>query len=348
MDTPDTRGAGAGRGSTVVSDGDSGVGPTVGRRPRPLLSWASALLLTGTGIVVGCRALGIDAVTPVPQLLAFLPWLLVPTGCALLLALLAGRPVLIGLALLVAAVNSWFLLPYEPAGAAVDDGPVVARLRVLAANVEFGRATPGLISAVRSEKPDLVFVPECDHGCARSLATELPAAAYPYRKVVARGGAEGSAILSTYPLKPAEGIASTLAMPGAVAVVGGQQVRVQLAHPLPPVPRHLGTWRTELEAIRAYVAGGGGPTLVAGDFNASQDHAAFRRVLDAGAGLRDSAAAAGAARTPTWPAKTLPVLGTQIDHVLVSREFSVRNVRFLDLPQTDHRALLTDLQLHTP
>ena len=259
---------------------------------------------------------------------------------------------LIAFALALTAVNAWFLQPYAPYapyeadGAGTPRAPVLAQLRVLAANVEFGRGTPDLIAAVRREKPDLVFVPECDYGCARSLAAELPTATYPYRKVIEAQGPEGSAILSTYPLRPADGIPSTLAMPGAVAVVHGREVRIQLAHPLPPVPRMVGKWRSELEAIRAYAAKAEGPTLIAGDFNASQDHAAFRRVLDAGSGLRDSAALAGAARTPTWPAKTAPVLGTQIDHVLVSREFGVRGVRFLDLADTDHRAVLADLDLH--
>jgi hypothetical protein len=32
--------------------------------------------------------------------------------------------------------------------------------------------------------------------------------------------------------------------------------------------------------------------------------------------------------------------------VLVSEDFSVREVRFLDLPGTDHRSLLVELELH--
>jgi endonuclease/exonuclease/phosphatase (EEP) superfamily protein YafD len=83
---------------------------------------------------------------------------------------------------------------------------------------------------------------------------------------------------------------------------------------------------------------------VAGDFNASQDHAAFRRILDAG--VRDAARLAGSSRAPSWPARTTPAFGAQIDHVLVSEDFSARDARFLDLPGTDHRALLVDLTLY--
>lgn len=80
------------------------------------------------------------------------------------------------------------------------------------------------------------------------------------------------------------------------------------------------------------------------DFNASQDHAAFRRILDTG--LYDAARPAGADRTVTWPARTAPAFGVQIDHVLVSEEFAAHRARFLDLADTDHRALVVDLTLH--
>ncbi|MCX5200180.1 endonuclease/exonuclease/phosphatase family protein [Streptomyces sp. NBC_00237] len=300
-----------------------------------------------TAPVLTSRALGIDAITPVPQLLAFLPWLLAPALLAAVLGALARRPVLIALGLALAAVTAWFLRPYGDLAA--PTGPVLAKLRVLTSNVEFGGATTALLDAVRREKPDLLFVQECNQVCSDALARELPPASYPYREVVEASGAEGSAILSTHPLKPAPGLPSTLAMPGAVAVVNGRAVRLRLAHPLPPVPGLVDRWKHELGTIERYVAEGGGPTLVAGDFNASQDHAAFRRVLDAGNGLRDAAALAGASRTPTWPAKTAKTavaLGAQIDHVLVSKEFGTRSARFVDLPGTDHRALLVELELH--
>ncbi|NJP79109.1 endonuclease/exonuclease/phosphatase family protein, partial [Streptomyces sp. AA8] len=78
--------------------------------------------------------------------------------------------------------------------------------------------------------------------------------------------------------------------------------------------------------------------------NASQDHAAFRSVLDTG--MRDSAAVVGRSRTPTWPSLTAPPLGAQIDHVLLSPALQPDRARFLDLPGTDHRALVVDATLH--
>jgi endonuclease/exonuclease/phosphatase (EEP) superfamily protein YafD len=138
-----------------------------------------------------------------------------------------------------------------------------------------------------------------------------------------------------------------MGMPGAVAEVKGHDVRLQLAHPMPPLPRQVGLWRSELGELRDFAAAGRSqPTILAGDFNATQDHAAFRHILDAG--LHDSARLAGKSRAPSWPSRVRPPLGTQIDHVLVSEDFSAHSARFVELADTDHRALLVDLTMHRP
>lgn len=296
-------------------------------------------------VVVVCRAVDADAVTPVPQLLAFLPWLLAPTAAGLLLALFARwRAGMVWGAVLL-AVTGWFTQPYGTGSE--PGGTVAAEVRVLTANVEFGEGTGALIPVVRRERPDLVFVEECEYRCEDALATAFDSV-YPYREAVPGAGSEGSVILSRFPLEGTEGIpGSTMGMPGAVAeLAGGHSVRVQLAHPMPPIPGQVGLWRKELGALRDFAAENPSrtPTILAGDFNASQDHAAFRRLLDTG--LRDAARLAGAARTPSWPARTAPTAGAQIDHVLVSGEFSASDARFLGIADSDHRALVVDLALH--
>ncbi|GAA3128374.1 endonuclease/exonuclease/phosphatase family protein [Streptomyces rectiviolaceus] len=324
--------------------------PQAKRRPRQRPSaWLAAPLLAGVTTILGFRIADSDGFTPVPQLLAFLPLLLAPAIAALLLAALARWRVGLVWGVVVLGGVAWFLEPYGK----TDDpeGPAVADIRVMASNVEFGRGTQGLIKAVRKEKPDLLFVPECDYTCSDTLRDELPRSDYPYRTASEAGGAEGSVIVSKLPLKKASGVAGTLGMPGAVAELkGGHQIRVQLAHPMPPLPKQLGTWRSELAELRDYAAEGKGEdrsTIIAGDFNASQDHAAFRDILDTG-GVRDAAALSGSARTTSWPADLMSPLGTQIDHVLATPDFSARGAHFLDIGDTDHRALVVDLTLHRP
>ncbi|WP_374113084.1 endonuclease/exonuclease/phosphatase family protein [Streptomyces sp. CNZ748] len=327
-------------GPTVTEDAWDG--GREARGPRLPAAWCAVLLFAGVSVVVGCRVADTDGVTPVPQLLAFLPWLLVPTAAGLLFTLRSRwwAGAVWGVALL--GLLAWYIEPYgrteDPAG------PPLAHLRVLTSNLEYGRATGPLVDAVRREKPDLVFVQECDHRCDAVLARDL-AAAYPHRSAVPGDGFEGSVILGRLPLRPTAGVPGTLGMPGATADVAGRTVRLQLAHPMPPLPGLVPLWQRELGRLRdAAAAAPDVPTVLAGDFNASQDHAAFRRVLDTG--LRDAARLDGADRTPTWPARTAPAFGAQIDHVLVSEEFAADRARFLDLGDTDHRALVVDLTLH--
>jgi len=307
-------------------------------------AWVAGLLLAGVSVVVGCRVADSDGFTPVPQLLAFLPWLLAPTGLGLLLAVLARWRVGMVWGVVVLGLVAWFIEPYGKTSE--PGGTPLAELRVMASNVEFGRGTDSLISAVRRHKPDILFVEECEYGCSRALEDAFGGSggAYPYREAVEGAGSDGSVIMSRFPLTGADGVHGTMGMPGAVADVNGHDVRLQLAHPMPPLPGQLGVWRRELGALRDYAARSESPTLIAGDFNASQDHAAFRHILDTG--LRDSSRLAGSPRSPSWPARTAPTLGAQIDHVLVSEDFSANEATFVHITDTDHRALVVDLTLH--
>ncbi|MFG2354932.1 endonuclease/exonuclease/phosphatase family protein [Streptomyces sp. NPDC048521] len=309
---------------------------------RRLGAWCAGLPLAAVSAVVGCRVADTDGITPVPQLLAFLPWLLLPTGFALLCALLARWWTGLVWGVVVLGLLAWYLEPYgtttEPGG------PPLAAVRVLTSNVEFGRGTPALMPVIRDRRPDVVFVQECEYTCQTTLESGY-ADAYPYRQAVRAAGSHGSLILSRFPLQPAEGVDGTMGMPGAVADVRGHAVRLQLAHPMPPLPSQLGLWRRELGRLRAFAAADKDrPTIVAGDFNASQDHAAFRRILDTG--LTDAARLAGHDRAPSWPSRTASVIGAQIDHVLLSPDFTATGAHFLRLTGTDHRALIVDLTLH--
>ncbi|MEV7869821.1 endonuclease/exonuclease/phosphatase family protein [Streptomyces sp. NPDC088124] len=343
--------------SETPSPPDTPSPPLARPLPQRLLVGATGLFLLAATVLLGCRALGSDGVTPVPQLLAFLPWLLAPATLALLLtALLRWRAGAVWALVVIGAVG-WFLRPYETgtgsevraAGAVSGSGGTApTTLKVLTSNVEFGQAASGLVETIRREKPDLIFVQECEFDCTRLLDGRIPAADYPYRNMVRAGGAEGSSILSRFPLTDTAGLPGTLAMPGSAARIGDRTVQLQLAHPLPPIPGMVDDWRTELGRIRAYAAAqeaAGAPLILAGDFNATRDHAVFRALLDAGR-LRDSALLAGAGHTPSWPSDVPRPLGAQIDHVLVSDDFSVRSARFLDLADTDHRSLLVTLELH--
>lgn len=315
-------------------------------RRRRALSWCAAAFLLPVSVPLIFRGFDADGPAPVPQLLAFLPWFLAPAWVGLALAVLARRwPVALWAAAALAA-TAVFLQPYGPDAPSPGAQPAAARFSVLTTNLHHGDATDALLKLLRREHPQVVAVQECDRRCVRALRSPDVRDAYPHRIVVDEGRSAGSALLSTYPLRSTRPLPGVLAMPGAYADVAGVRVRVQVAHPMPPTFASVTAWRRgldELHDLAASLSRDGTPTVFAGDFNASQDHAAFRAVL--AAGLQDATRLQGHSRGSTWPTRTAPQLGVQIDHVLLSDSFETREVAFPALPGSDHRAVLADVAL---
>ena len=84
------------------------------------------------------------------------------------------------------------------------------------------------------------------------------------------------------------------------------------------------------------------PRVLAGDFNATADHAQFRRLLRLG--HVDAAGRAGNGLAPTWgPAGKLALL--TLDHVLVDPRCAVLAASVHHLPGSDHRAVYTEIRL---
>jgi endonuclease/exonuclease/phosphatase (EEP) superfamily protein YafD len=305
-------------------------------RAAQLLGW----ILAAPGALLLCRVLGWDAVTPIPQLLAFLPLLplgLIPlTGLVIWLRAWPTAAIALTVSLVTVAVT--WPLPWQRA---VPAGPGAAFI-VLTANVQRGRATAAAIVLTKRESPDVVFLQECTAECEELLDAEPMKAAYPYRTVTAAGGPEGSALLSRIPLHSFGELAGELKMPSAVVTVEGVDVNLQVAHPMPPIPRLVNSWRAGLGVLADAAAARRGPMVMAGDFNASRDHSGFRHILETG--MRDSVSA----HSPlggTWPSALPSFLGVRLDHVLISPEITSVRTRMIDLAGSDHRAVLAQLRI---
>ena len=86
--------------------------------------------------------------------------------------------------------------------------------------------------------------------------------------------------------------------------------------------------------------------ILAGDFNATLDHAELRRLL--GTGYVDAAARVGAGLTPTWPyfgRRSTVTPKVTLDHVLADGRIGVRDFTVYPIPSTDHRAIVAELTL---
>jgi endonuclease/exonuclease/phosphatase (EEP) superfamily protein YafD len=207
---------------------------------------------------------------------------------------------------------------------------------------------------VGRKRVDVLFVQELtDEAAARLLQAGL-GDLLPHRvtQPVARG-ARGS-IYARYPLRggplaaPASAPVSAARCTARLDLPGGQSVQLACVHAAPPrppwSPGAAARWRSQLSALPAP---GDGPCILAGDFNATLDHAQFRRLLRRG--YVDAASQAGNGLSLTWgprPGRCLALLA--IDHVLIDRGSAVLATSAHWLAGSDHRALYAELRLPKP
>jgi endonuclease/exonuclease/phosphatase (EEP) superfamily protein YafD len=83
------------------------------------------------------------------------------------------------------------------------------------------------------------------------------------------------------------------------------------------------------------------PLIVAGDFNAVEDHGPMQALHRLG--LKSATDVAGAGWLPTYPAnRRIPPL-LPIDHVLINEDLTASSVTSFALAGSDHRGLLATL-----
>jgi len=311
--------------------------------PRDLLPLAAA---TPWAVWATLRATGTERGFPLVPALSFTPYAaltsVLPLGFAVArrsapAALLAG--VATG-ALTTAVLGRRGTRP-------TPEGAVPFRLGTV--NLLHGRADPaGLVALVRRERLDALALqevtPEAEAGLRAAGIGDL----LPHDHVVhARPGnppGAGGAVFSRTPLTDRTTVPGRFDQPRAVLEVpGALGVDLTAVHSQPPAgsPADVAGWVADLEALPG--PGADVVRVLAGDYNATLDHAGFRRLL--ARGYVDAARAAGQALTTTWTPQRLPHPRLVIDHVLVDHRVGVRAVRVHRVAGSDHRAVVTELSL---
>ncbi|HET9348316.1 MAG TPA: endonuclease/exonuclease/phosphatase family protein, partial [Arthrobacter sp.] len=114
-------------------------------------------------------------------------------------------------------------------------------------------------------------------------------------------------------------------------------------HARAPVGVGLPKWRSDLAAL-GKLASRPGHVVLAGDFNATYDHAEFRDILQGGdRKLVDVGMAQGSRLVPTWPMEDLFLPGITIDHVLTSPSVRSADYTVHRVSGTDHAAIIATL-----
>lgn len=317
---------------------------------------------------------GLDEVTPFTQLVAFRPQMLVLTGLLGVAMLFRWNwRIAAGLVILLAVTGGVLTVPRDLSDP--EPPPPGSRaLIIMVANVLGGGADTGEVAKlIREYRPDLVSLPEAQADVREDIETHLRDLNYRGFTQQANMAVEsatsvlvsptlgdvkfGAEILdpgrvsSELPGTPVQSepgaqtsgvVQQTSTQFGHVIVSGGNLGKLRLIayHGFPPLPSAVASWKQDLEVVKGWCARDE-PTIVAGDFNASTDHADFRGAL--GTHCRSVAPNAGAGLEGTWPSDRPGVFRTQIDHVVVSEGIRTGKFRTYELPGSDHRAVVASV-----
>ncbi|MFF0264078.1 endonuclease/exonuclease/phosphatase family protein [Kribbella sp. NPDC004536] len=306
----------------------------------------SVLFLLIVAVPLFPELFGLDELTPFTQLAAFRPQcLVVVLVLALLMLVRRGWRIASALVAVLALVGTALTVPREFSRA--RQAPEGARvLTIMVANVLGGGARAADVAAViRAQQPDLVSLPEAQADVREQISVQLqdlrykgftaqPIPAAPSATSVLVSASLGDVTFASEP-------GTTF---GNIVVTAGNLGAVQLIayHGYPPLAGAVPTWKHDLLKVRQWCSQDA-PTVIAGDFNATVDHADFRNALNGY--CRSVGPSIGSGLEGTWPADQPGVLRTQIDHVVATRQLEPETFATYSIHGTDHRAVVARVAL---
>lgn len=326
------------------------------RRPGAPRVWTVLALPVVLPVVVLSVFRAVPAEWPllVVQLVAFTPWLVVPAGLALMLAVAGRRAWAVLTTAVVLAVQLFWLFPLDYGRPeALPEGRQAVPVTVMTLNSEFGQADADeVVRLVREKSVQVLAVQEFSQALQDRLEQAGLPRTLPHLVSDPTDDAAGNAVYSVFPLEYAGRLPdSPFHMPvvRVDARLDGLRAAFTLTsvHTLPPVDERLAQWRSNLEAA-ARQAGAAGRQVFMGDFNATYDHREFRDFLASGrdgSTLVDAGVASWGRLSPTWPMEGPALPGIVLDHVVTTPQISSTGYAVHRVAGTDHAAIVATLQV---
>ncbi len=329
--------------------GPTAGGPTTEQNGHPSWwCWAGACCALPAVALTLLRLAGSDRQSVV-QIVSFAPFAIPVYLVAVALTVLGllihrRRRWLAPLSVLVLGLSlqmSWLAPLYL--GATPGTAAGAEPFAVMTANLELGTGEiDDVVAAVNAHHVELLVAEEVTDQALAELQAGL-GADFPYS--AGSGGPPGSGtgtmIFARTPITDVTPIATTLES-WAFTWAGRRVLAVHPAFSSDP-----DGWRQDYQLLSEAVATEH-PSLMLGDFNATGDHAALRRLESSG--LQDAAVVANSGWHPTWPANgAVRVLGipvpavVAIDHVLLADSLTALDVEVAEIGRTDHHAVIARL-----
>jgi endonuclease/exonuclease/phosphatase (EEP) superfamily protein YafD len=294
------------------------------------------------------RALGAERGFPLVPALSFTPQAAVtsvlPLTAALLTRSRAATALAAGSALVLGGAVLQRARPSAPVSAA--DGPL---LRVVSLNTLHGRADAATVVALVAEHDaDALALMEVTPGGVSRLRAAGIEDLLPHGHLMPAGPDQppgsGGAVWTRREVLARSTVPGRFGQPTVrITVPGSLDVELTAVHTHPPLqgPARVADWEQDLRELPH--PEDGVLRVLTGDFNATPDHASFRRLLRAG--WVDVARATGQGLRSTWA----PTRGDRprltLDHVLVDERITPQWLQIVHVPGSDHRALVTELRL---
>jgi hypothetical protein len=281
--------------------------------------------------------------SPYVSVIAFAGLLAALSCRRLLVATLVGAVVAGTLAIQI----SWYYLGRPANVGAYQD------IRILSSNLRYGQADPDFLVNFAEDNADVITVSELTGEEVLRLKQAGIDKPFPFAQLVPMEGAGGVGLWSRFPIA---GLSVPrhhgVLIPAARIQVPGLRFEPLLAsvHVYSPVAGDADTvagWRGGMASAKVQLdrfakTAGPAAVIVGGDYNSTPDVRQYRDLLTNG--FSDAVEQTGSGFAPTFPSNTWYPPVITIDHVL-TRNASASSVRTIEVPGSDHRAVLATVRV---
>jgi len=310
-----------------------------------LVLWLTGLCLI---LLYPLRWLFGDSLRPVRMISYITPWLLIPSLPMLIIAGMRRRTWLsIVLATATLANILTFAHLFLPRQQAVPS-PDGLTLKIMSYNLHGILGIDGIVEVIRREKPDVLLLQECSPALASPSFHGLDDL-YPELYVDADSKDTGQAIFSRYPLKQISVEFDTGRTQKVMIEMPSGSIAIWNTHPIPPFLVPPQKYDAQISALAAEISKATGPLIVGGDFNATDQSEAYRKIHRY---LEDAFGEAGQGFGFTYPAPPYTFMDMnlqtgplwRIDYIFHSPDFMVTSARTLtNAGGSDHFPILVEV-----